>query len=169
MIAGQGTIGFEIFEDLPDVEAILTPLSGGGLASGISLFARYANPVVRVLGVSMERGPVMIASLKAGHQVTLPEEPTLADGLKGGIGFENRYTFKICQQLLDDTLLVSEEEIANAMAFLLHEHHLVVEGSGAVGVATLLSDRFKPRDKTVVIVSGANVDIPVLMAIAGKY
>jgi threonine dehydratase len=169
VIAGQGTIAYEIFEDLPEVETILAPLSGGGLASGVALFGKYANPGLQVMGVSMERGPVMVASLKAGHQVTLPEEPTLADGLKGGIGLENRFTFNLCQQLLDGTLLVSEEEIATAMAFLLREHHLVVEGSGAVGVAALLAGRFKPRRKTVIIISGQNVDIPVLMDIAGRY
>jgi threonine dehydratase len=168
VIAGQGTIGFEIFEDLPEVENILAPVSGGGLASGVSLFAKYANPDVNMLGVSMERAPVMVTSLKLGHQVTLPEEPTLADGLKGGIGLENHYTFKICQQLLDDTLLVSEEEIASAMTFLFKEHRLVVEGSGAVGVAAVMSGKFKPRGKTVIILSGSNVDIPVLMEIVNR-
>jgi threonine dehydratase len=169
VIAGQGTIGMEIFEDLPDFDNILIPVSGGGLASGIGLFVKTLNPKINVIGVQMERGPVMYESLKAGHPIHLPEEPTLADGLKGGIGKENHYTFDLCRRLLDEILLVTEDEIANAMAVLIREQHLVIEGSGSVGIAAVLSGRFKLKGRTVVVLSGSNVDIPILMGIMSKY
>ena len=169
VIAGQGTIGLELFEELSDFENIFIPLSGGGLASGVSLFTKTSNPAVKIFGVQMERAPVMYTSLKAGRPLHLPEEATLADGLKGGIGMDNRFTFNYCKRYLDEILLVSEEEIARAMAILFRDHHLVIEGSGAVGVAALLSGRIKPAGKTVVILSGSNVEIPVLLEIMARY
>jgi threonine dehydratase len=170
VIAGQGTIGIELLEDLPDLDTAIVPLSGGGLISGIALALKAANPAVRVIGVSMERAPVMVKSLRAGGVLELAEEPTLADALVGGIagldGMHNAYTFHLCQQLVDQTVLVSEEEIAAAMAFLLEAHHLVVEGGGAVGVAALLTGKAAPGPRTAVILSGGNVDIPRLLEIA---
>jgi threonine dehydratase len=168
-IAGQGTIGLEILEDLPEVDTVVVPLSGGGLISGIALAMKSANPAIRVIGVSMERGPVMYACLQAGKLVDLPEEPTLADALVGGFGGRNNYTFRMCQALLDETMLVSEEEIAEAMAFMLEAHHLVVEGGGAVGIAALRSGRLKVGEHVAVVVSGGNVDIPLLCEIASRH
>ncbi|GAB4473866.1 MAG: hydroxyectoine utilization dehydratase EutB [Anaerolineae bacterium] len=169
VIAGQGTIGLEVLEDLPDVRTLVVPLSGGGLIAGIALAAKAAAPLIRVIGVSMERGPVMARSLQAGQVLTLPEEPTLADALMGGIGPDNRHTFRMCQQLVDEVVLVSEEEIAAAMAFMLHEHHLVVEGGGAVGIAALLHRRAAVRGPAVVVISGGSVSIPLLMDIAARH
>lgn len=166
IIAGQGTIGLEILEDLPDVDTVLVPLSGGGLISGIALALKSANPAIRVIGVSMARAPVMVACLRAGRIVELEEEPTLADALVGGLGPQNHYTFNMCRVLIDDTLLVSEDEIAGAMAFMLETHHHVVEGGGAVGIATLLSGRAEIGRTVAVVVSGSNVDIPLLIKIA---
>jgi len=168
-IAGQGTIGLEILEDLPEVTTVIVPLSGGGLISGIALAMKSANPAIRVVGVSMARGAVMHACLQAGELVDLPEEPTLADALVGGFGGRNDYTFRMCQALLDETALVSEEEIAEAMAFMLEAHHLVVEGGGAVGVAAIRSGRVAVGGPMAVVVSGGNVAAPLLCEVASRY
>jgi threonine dehydratase len=169
VIAGQGTIGLEILEDLPGVDTVVVPLSGGGLIGGIALAMKAANPGIRMIGVSMERAPVMYHSLKAGRVLTLPEEPTLADALVGGLGEANTYSFDLCRRLLDDAVLVSEDEIARAMAFMLETHHLVVEGGGAVGIAALLSGKIEAGRQTAVVVSGGNVDVPLLLDIAQRY
>jgi len=105
-----------------------------------------------------------------GEPVQMAETPTLADSLQGGIGMDNKYTFKIVHDLVDEVVLVSEEEIAAAMAFALHEHHLVVEGAGAVGIAAIRAGKVDVNGRNVaIIISGGNVDIPRLLQIAGKY
>ena len=169
IIAGQGTIALEIFEDAPETRHVIFPLSGGGMGSGIGIAARSQTPPASIWGISMERAPVMVRSLESGRVLTLPEEDTLADGLKGGLGITNQYTFRLCQQLVDHTALVSEEEIGMAVAFLYKEHHLAVEGSGAVGVAALLSGKVKPDGPSAVVISGSNIDLPVLIELVEKY
>ncbi|MGD2157301.1 MAG: pyridoxal-phosphate dependent enzyme, partial [Anaerolineales bacterium] len=160
VIAGQGTIGLELLEQLPDLDTALVPLSGGGLISGIALALKSASPGIRVLGVSMARAPVMYHSLKAGKPIQMDEQDTLADSLRGGIGLNNQYTFPMVQELVDDVILVSEDEIAAAMSFAFYEHHLVLEGAGAVGIAALLSQRVKnTKGNIAVILSGGNVAI----------
>ncbi|TKJ29348.1 MAG: hydroxyectoine utilization dehydratase EutB [Chloroflexi bacterium B3_Chlor] len=166
VIAGQGTIGMEIVEDLPEVDTILVPVGGGGLISGIGLALKAANADARLIGVSMDRAPVMYHSLRAGSPIRMPEEDTIADALVGGIGVDNQYTFRLAQNLVDDFVLVSDEEIAAAMVFALKGHHLVVEGGGAVGIAALLHGQVKEVGRNiVVVVSGGNVDTPVLLEI----
>jgi threonine dehydratase len=166
IIAGQGTIALEILESLPDVDTAVIPLSGGGLISGVALALKAANPNIRVYGVSMTRAPVMFHSLRAGAPVSMPEEPTLADALMGGIGSPNRYTFRLVQQLVDDTVLVTEREIAAAMVYALEVHHQVVEGGGAVGLAAILHDEIcMLGHQVVVVVSGGNVAVDRLLAI----
>lgn len=158
VVAGQGTIGLELLEDLPTVDTAVVPLSGGGLLGGIAIALKAAAPNIRVVGASMERAPVMVHSLAAGRPIALPEEETLADALAGGIGLENRYTFRLVQQWMDDAVLVSEAEIAAAMVWARAEHHLVVEGGGAVGLAALLSAKVANVGRHVVVVlSGGNV------------
>lgn len=166
IIAGQATIGLELMEDVPELDTIIVPLSGGGLAGGIALAAKAIKPAVRIIGVSMERGAAMYASLAGGRVVEVEEVPSLADSLGGGIGRSNRWTFALCRELLDDIVLVSEAEIYRAMAHLLREERLVAEGAAAVGVATLLSRKIVPRGPTALIVSGRNVDIDQLLAVA---
>lgn len=117
----------------------------------------------------MERGPAMVESLKAGKPVEVVEEPTLADALAGGIGMENSYSFNLVRQLVDDTVLVSEEEIATGMAFALKEEHLVLEGGGAVGLAALLQRKVENLGKNVaLVVSGGNVSAGTLARIIGN-
>jgi threonine dehydratase len=170
VIAGQGTIGLELIQDLPALDTVLVPLSGGGLIAGIALALKSSNPAIRVVGVSMERAPAMAESLAAGNPVQIQEETTLADSLQGGIGRENQYTFRMVRNLVDDVVLVSEEEIGAAMVFALYEHHLVVEGAGAVGIAALRAHKIDVAGKNVVlIISGGNVDIPQLFRVVKQY
>jgi threonine dehydratase len=169
-IAGQGTIGLELLEDLPEIDTVLVPVGGGGLISGIALALKCASSTIRVVGVSMERAPVMYHSLQAGSPIRMEQEESLADALVGGIGLENRCSFRMVQELVDDFVLVSEEEIAEAMAFALERHHLVVEGAGAVGIAALLHEKVKDLGQHVaVVISGGNVDIPLLMRVAQNH
>jgi threonine dehydratase len=167
IIAGQGTIGLELLEDLPELDTVIVPMSGGGLISGVALAVKSANIGNRVIGVSMDRAPVMYHSLKAGRPIQMEEEETIADALVGGIGLDNRYTFRMIQEYVDDFVLVSDEEIAGGMAFTLEKHRLVVEGGGAVGIAALLHEKVTEFGrKVVVVLSGGNVDIPLLLKIA---
>ncbi|MGD2145220.1 MAG: hydroxyectoine utilization dehydratase EutB [Anaerolineae bacterium] len=167
VIAGQGTIGLETLEDLPGVGTVMVPLSGGGLMAGIALVLKAADPAIRTVGVSMERAPVMFHSLRAGRPIQMEEQETLADALVGGIGLDNRHTFRMIQKYVDETVLVTEEEIASAMAFALNQQHLVVEGGGAVALAALMNGKLAERgEEIVVVVSGGNVEIPRLVEIA---
>jgi threonine dehydratase len=169
VIAGQGTIGLELIEDLPEIDTAIVPLSGGGLLGGIALTLKSINPKIRTIGVSMDRGPAMFESLKAGRIMEVIEEPTLADALVGGIGKNNAHTFAIIQQFVDETVLVSEGEIAAGMTFALERHQLVVEGGGAVGIAAVLAGKVKEiGENTAIVISGANVDLPVLIEVAQK-
>lgn len=170
VIAGQGTIGLELLQELPALDTVLVPLSGGGLIAGIGLALKSANPDIRVIGVSMERAPVMARSLAVGHPVQMPEEPTLADSLQGGIGLENQYTFSMVQTYVDEVILVSEAEIAAAMAFAFHQHRLIVEGAGAVGIAALQQGKAKDLGQHVaLVISGGNVDLSQLLQIVQKH
>jgi threonine dehydratase len=114
---------------------VLVPLSGGGLAGGIAAAVKVLRPQTRVIGISMERGAAMHASLVAGNPVLVEEVPTLADSLGGGIGLNNRYTFALARDLLDDVLLVSEDAIANAIRHAHADQQEVIEGAAAVGSA----------------------------------
>ncbi len=167
VIAGQGTIGLELLEDLPEIDTAIVPLAGGGLIAGIALALKSANSSSQVIGVSMDRAPVMYHSLKAGKPIQMAEEETIADALVGGIGLDNKYTFRMVQELVDDVVLVSDEEIAEAMVFALEKHRLVVEGGGAVGIAALLREKVQDLGRNVaVVISGGNVDISLLLKIA---
>ena len=169
IIAGQGTIGLEVIEDFSDIDTIIVPLSGGGLMSGIAFVVKSMMPSIHVVGVSMERGPAMVASLKAGRIVDIIEEPTLADALAGGLNQDNKYTFPMVKQYMDETVLVSEKEIAEALWFCLNKEHIIVEGGAVVGVAALLSKKVKKLGKNIgVVLSGANISMPVLKKIINE-
>ncbi|HUF88111.1 MAG TPA: hydroxyectoine utilization dehydratase EutB [Thermohalobaculum sp.] len=159
VVAGQGTIGLELSEQRPDLAAILVPLSGGGLAAGIALAAKAINPDLRVIGITMDRGAAMHASIRAGHPVEVEEVASLADSLGGGIGLDNRLTFALCRDLLDATVLVTEAEIYRAMQTLYYEDRIVCEGASAVGHAAILSGKWSPPGPTATIISGRNLDM----------
>lgn len=165
VICGQGTIGLELFEAWPQVDTIMVGLSGGGLLGGIALAAKSINPDVRIVGLSPQRGAAMAASLAAGKETEVEELPTLADSLGGGIGTRNRYTFDLVKVYMDELILLTEAQIADAMRHLYFRESLVTEGAGAVGVAPLIEpallDQLKqPLGRNIaIIVSGKNVDM----------
>jgi len=166
VIAGQGTIGLEILEDLPEVDTVLVPVGGGGLISGIAIALKSAESIIRVIGVSMERGATMYESQKAGKPVEVEELQTLADNLGGGIGLNNRYTFKLVQKYVDDIITVSEEQIVAAMKYAYEKERLVTEGAAAVGIAVLLNNLVDDIGRRVVIIiSARNVNIEVFLRI----
>ncbi|MHA6685751.1 hydroxyectoine utilization dehydratase EutB [Mesorhizobium sp. A556] len=159
VIAGQGTLGLEIMEQVPDARTVLVPLSGGGLAAGVAAAVKGVSPATRVIGISMERGAAMKASLDAGHPVLVEELPTLADSLGGGIGLDNRLTFAMCRDLLDDVVLLSEQEIAAGIRHAYAQEREIVEGAGAVGIAAILAGKVEAGGPIVVILSGRNIDM----------
>jgi len=171
VIAGQGTVGIELLEDLGPVDLALVGLSGGGLIAGIALALKAANPATRVVGISMERGAAMVRSIEAGEPVAVEEEATLADSLGGGIGLDNRYTFSLVRDLVDEYLLLSERQIADGMTHLFREERLVAEGGAAVGVSALLHDLIDDvRGNVVCVITGNNVDMETFTSIVtGEY
>jgi threonine dehydratase len=169
VIAGQGTIGLELMERLPLLDTAIVPLSGGGLIAGITLALKRENPEFRIVGVSAANARVMHESLDAGRPISFPEEETIASALSGGIGLDNRYTFELVRDLVDEYVLVSEDEILDAMAFAATEHGLVVEGGGAVGIAALLAGKISTVGENVaVVVSGGNIEARVLARIISE-
>ncbi|MER8997295.1 hydroxyectoine utilization dehydratase EutB [Mesorhizobium australicum] len=159
IIAGQGTLGLEVMEQVPDAALVLVQLSGGGLASGVAAAVKGIRPGTRVVGVSMARGAAMKASLDAGRPVLVEELPTLADSLGGGIGLDTRLTFAMCRNLLDDVVLLSEDEIAAGIRHAYEQEREIVEGAGAVGIAALLAGKVKAEGPVVVVLSGRNIDM----------
>jgi len=167
VIAGQGTLGLEIVEDLPGVALVLVPLSGGGLASGVAAAVKARRPHARVVGVSMARGAAMQASLAVGRPVAVEELATLADSLGGGIGLANRFTFMMCRDLLDGVVLLTEDEIAAGIRHAFAVEGEVVEGAAAVGIAALLAGKVRAEGPTAIVVSGRNIDEAVHRRVVG--
>ncbi len=159
VVAGQGTLGLEIVEQMPDLTTVLVPLSGGGLAAGVAAAVKARKPTARVIGITMERGAAMKASLEAGKPVLVEEYPSLADSLGGGIGLDNHVTFRMCRELLDDIVLLTEAEIAAGMRHGYVQEREVVEGAGAVGIAAILAGKIEIDGPIGVILSGRNVDM----------
>lgn len=161
IMAGQGTTGLEILDELPDVDAVLVPCGGCGLISGVATALKESSKKVKVYGVEPERSNSTYLSLKAGHIVELKNIETIADGLR--TASPGKITFPIVQKYVDDVLLVSEEEIKKTVLLLLERAKLLVEPSGAVPVAALLYGKvpFKAK-KTVALMSGGNVDLLAL-------
>lgn len=167
VVAGQGTIGLELLDQISGLSSVVVPLSGGGLIGGIALALKSRRPEIRVIGVSMDRGAAMHESLRAGHPVEVREYPSLADSLGGGIGTRNRWTFDLCRRLVDDTVLLTEAEIYRGMRYLYDEARLVTEGAAAVGPAALLADKLElPDGPCAMVISGNNVDGAMFLDIA---
>jgi len=158
IIAGQGTIALEILADLPDVAQVLAPVGSGGLISGVGAALRAINPAIRVIGVTSRATPTMYNHLKGER---LPQLPSLAEGLAGEVE-PGALTLDIVPQVVDDILLVEEDDIRDSIAWLVEAHHLIAEGSGAVGIAALRRWPEMSTVPTAVIVSGGNLDIEEL-------
>lgn len=166
VILGQATIALELLAERPDLTQIVVPLSGGGLLGGVAFAAKQIKPGIRVIGVSMEEGAAMHESLKAGHPILVTEVPSLADTLGGGINLNNQWTFALCRDFADETLLVSETEIYRGMQALFRRERLIAEGGGAVGIAALLAGKLKLDGPTAMIISGQNADLDQIIAVA---
>lgn len=163
VIAGAGTIGLEILEDWPEVEAIVVPIGGGGLVSGIALAVERSG--VAVHGVEVEASSPFTASLAAGHIVTIDVKPTLADGLAGNLD-PDTLTFDLVRRLVTQVARVSEQDLRDAMRGLITNERLITEGAGAAGVGAVLRGLTAiDGRRTAVVISGANVDSAVLKAI----
>jgi threonine dehydratase len=166
VIAGQGTIGLEIMEDLPDVEVMVVPVGGGGLISGISVAIKSMNPEVKVIGVQTENMPSMIASLRRGRAERVEGKPTLADGI--AVKKPGDLTFELVKKYVDEMVVVNEEEIADAILFLLEQAKVVAEGAGAVGVAAVLNKLDVKGKKVAIVISGGNIDVNMIDRIINK-
>nr|CAD67960.1 putative threonine dehydratase catabolic [Thermotoga sp. RQ2] len=166
VIAGQGTIGLEIMEDLPDVEVVVVPVGGGGLISGVSVAIKSMNPEVKVIGVQTENMPSMIASLRRGRAERVEGKPTLADGI--AVKKPGDLTFELVKKYVDEMVVVNEEEIADAILFLLEQAKVVAEGAGAVGVAAVLNKLDVKGKKVAIVISGGNIDVNMIDRIINK-
>jgi threonine dehydratase len=175
VIAGQGSLGLEMLNDLPDADAIIVPIGGGGLIAGIAIAARALKPDITIIGVQAEGAPSCRASLDANSLLTLPTIQTIADGIATRrIG---ALTFPIIQRLVDEVVLVDDEAIINAVLLLMERCKMVVEGAGAIGLAALLSGIIKLKGKKVLVpLTGGNIDMNIVgrfiehgLAVAGRY
>ena len=165
IIAGAGTIGLEILEDLPDVEAIVVPVGGGGLISGVAIAARAISDSVSILGVEVEASQAFTQSLAAGHIVPIQVGPTLADGLAGNLD-PDAITFDIVRRLVSGIVLVDERGLQDAIAGIAREERLIVEAAGAAAAAGMLGGRIDVAGRrTAVILSGGNIDVEKLKAL----
>lgn len=170
IIAGQGTAGLEMIEDISELDTVLVPLSGGGLLAGVALALKSIDPSITVIGVSAEATPVMLESLRAGKPVRMEEKDTLADSLLGGIGDGNRYTLPMVRDLVDEHIVVTEDEVEKGMVFAFRHHSLVIEGAAAVGIAALLSGKADLRGKTAgILLSGSSVEEKKYLAVLNKH
>lgn len=161
LIKGQGTVGLEMVEDVPDLDVVLIPVGGGGLASGVASVIKQATSAT-VIGVQSDTSPVMFECVKKGHIHDIPLRDTYAEGLHGGLE-PGSVSFDICREVIDEWAILSEDDILAAIRYLLHESHMLVEGAGAVGVAALLSDPERFTEKRVgVVISGGNLGMETL-------
>jgi threonine dehydratase len=173
VIAGQGTVGLELLAQVPDLRRVIVPVGGGGLISGIAIAVKSERPDVEVIGVQVEACAPFPTSLAAGEPVAVASAMTIADGI--AVKRPGTLTLELIQRWVDGLVVVSEDEVAEAMVFLLERAKLVVEGAGAVGVAALLADRAGGKGDggaagaTVVILSGGNVDPGLLAQIARRH
>jgi threonine dehydratase len=175
VIAGQGTLGLEMLSDLPDADALVVPIGGGGLIAGIAIAARALRPDITIIGVQAAGAASCRASLDANELHTLPTITTIADGI--AVKRPGTLTFSIIQRLVDDVVTVDDEDIISAVLLLMERNKMLVEGAGAVGVAALLSGAVKLQNKKVLVpLTGGNIDINLVgrfiehgLAAAGRY
>lgn len=165
VLLGQGTVAKEIIDDCPDIDAILVPIGGGGLASGIAMATKLVNPKVKVIGVEPAGAACMEAAFKAGKVVTLPAVDTVADGC--AVKTAGDLTYAFCRKYLDEIITVSELEIMSALLSLIEKHKLIAEGAGVLSLAALSKLKLRGK-KAAAIISGGNIDISTISALIDK-
>jgi len=164
VIAGQGTIGLELLEQIPELEAVVVPIGGGGLIGGVACAIKETNPNIRVIGVQTDRLPSMLRAREAGHPVTIPAEATIADGI--AVRRAGTKTLPLVEKYVDELVTVDEEEIASAILVLLEREKTLAEGAGATALAALLQKKTTlDGQRTAVLVCGGNIDVTLLSKI----
>ncbi|MGC9136501.1 threonine ammonia-lyase [Caldivirga sp.] len=166
VIAGQGTIGWEIIEDLKDVDYVIVPVGGGGLISGIASVIKAIKPSTKIIGVQTETTPSAYLSLRQGKVTTVDNTDTIADGI--AVKRIGDLTFEIMRNTIDDIVLVNDQEIVNAILMLAESAKVIAEGAGAVAAAALLSGKINVKGNVVVIISGGNIDVTMLAKVLYK-
>lgn len=161
VIAGQGTIGLELLDQLPDIDAIIVPIGGGGLISGVAFAAKMLKPEIKVYGIQASGAPSMLVSMESGKIECLDSVSTIADGIK--VKEPGVNTFDFCQKYVDEIVTVTDDEISSAILALIEQHKLITEGAGAVSVAAAMFNKVPIKDKkTVCLLSGGNIDVTIL-------
>lgn len=169
VIAGQGTIGLEVLEDLPDVDVVFVSVGGGGLISGVAAYLKTKNPNIKVIGCQPENSPVMYKSVQCGSIVNMESLETLSDGTGGGVDPE-AITFDLCRDLVDDWVIASEAEISIAVYQMLKEHCKVIEGAAGLAIASFLKTKDQYKGKNVVIIScGGNISVAKLRDVIDRH
>ncbi len=164
VIAGQGVIGLELLEQIPDLEAVVVPVGGGGLIGGVACALKESRPGVRVVGVQTAALPSMQAALRAHHPILLPPAPTIADGI--AVRQTGERTLALAEKYVDEVVTVDDEEIAAAILRLLERQKVLAEGAGAAGVAALLQHKTSlPGKRVAVVIGGGNIDVTLLSRI----
>lgn len=165
IIGGQGTIGIELMRQVPDIDCVLVPVGGGGLIAGIAGYLKSENQNIEIIGCQPENSAVMYESIKAGRVLDLESKPTISDGSAGGIE-QDTITFPMCQELVDDFILVSEEEIISGIKLILAKHYMLVEGSAVLSVAAFIKQKNRFLGKNVVLIlSGSKISLQTLKEI----
>ncbi|MBQ5823511.1 MAG: threonine ammonia-lyase [Clostridia bacterium] len=161
VIAGQGTIGLELFDQIPDLDAVVVPIGGGGLIAGVAFTMKNLNPNIKVYGVQAAGAPSMYNSVKDGVIERLDSVATIADGI--AVKEPGDVTYQLCKEYVDDIVTVSDDEISAAILALIEQHKLIAEGAGAVAVAAVMFDKIPVKGKKVAcLVSGGNIDVTIL-------
>lgn len=165
VVAGQGTIGLELERQLRTVDVVLAPVGGGGLIAGIAGYLKSGHEAIKIIGCQPYNSCVMHESIKAGRILDLESKPTISDGSAGGIE-PGAITFDICKDMVDTFIILSEEEIIEALKLILAKHYLLIEGAAALSVAAFLKDKDKFKGKTIVLIlSGCKIGIETLKEI----
>jgi len=167
VIAGQGTIGLELLNQLDDIDAVIVPIGGGGLISGVAFAVKSLNPKVKVYGVQAQGAPSMYRSIKEDEQLTLDSVSTFADGI--AVKHPGDLTYEICRRYVDEIVTVTDDEIATAILALIEKHKMIAEGAGAVSVAAAMFNKIDIKGKKVCcVISGGNIDVNILSRVIAR-
>ena len=166
VIAGQGTIGLELLEQLPDLDAVIVPIGGGGLISGVAFAIKHLNPNVKIYGVQASGAPSMLNSIEHNKIERMGFVRTIADGI--AVKEPGEHTFEYCKKYVDEIVTVNDDEISTAILALIEQHKLIAEGAGAVAVAAMFNKVPIKGKKAICLVSGGNIDVTILSRVIGR-